>query len=85
MPETTSDPTEAIRRDLLARGVPEEALTAIIASGGQIWDTQQLQTEFTVQGFLAPFVGVTRKADGVKGAMMFTHNPRFYFDFVPSA
>jgi hypothetical protein len=25
---------------------------------------------------------VTRKADGVKGSMEFTHNPRFYFNFV---
>jgi hypothetical protein len=23
------------------------------------------------------------KADGVKGSMEFTHNPRFYFNFVP--
>jgi hypothetical protein len=34
-------------------------------------------------GFMAAFVVVTRKADGVKGSMEFTHNPRFYFNFVP--
>jgi len=25
---------------------------------------------------------VTRKSDGVKGSMEFTHNPRVYFNFI---
>jgi hypothetical protein len=32
-------------------------------------------------GFMAPFVIVTRKSDGAKGSLEFTHNPRFYFNF----
>jgi len=46
------------------------------------WDTKELQQEFTVDSFMAPFVVVTRKVDGVKGSMEFTHNPRVYFNFV---
>jgi len=49
-----------------------------------VWDTDQLRAEFEVTGFMAPFVAVRRKSDGVKGAMMFQHHPRFYFDFQPA-
>lgn len=47
----------------------------------QTWDTTQLQEDFEVQGFAAPFVVVVRKADGVKGVLEFSHRPRVYFDF----
>jgi hypothetical protein len=47
------------------------------------WSTSQLTEEFDVIGFLAPFVMVRRKSDGVKGTMTFRHSPRVYFDFVP--
>ena len=50
---------------------------------GQTWDTQQLQEDFRVVGFSAPFVVVIRKSDGVKGSLEFTHSPRVYFDFKP--
>lgn len=48
---------------------------------GQVWDTQQLQADFIVNGFMAPFVGVTRKSDGKKGCLEFQHSPRYYFSF----
>jgi len=51
------------------------------APHGQTWDTTQLQADFEVLGFGAPFVGVRRKGDGVKGTLEFTHNPRVYFNF----
>lgn len=50
---------------------------------GQVWDTAQLQKDFDVTGFCAPFVVVHRKSDGAKGSLEFTHSPRFYFRFVP--
>jgi hypothetical protein len=50
---------------------------------GQVWDTEELQRDYTVTGFLAPFVGVVRKSDGVEGSMMFQARPRFYFGFEP--
>lgn len=45
------------------------------------WDTKQLQEDFKVVGFQAPFVVVVRKADGIKGSLQFTHAPRVYFNF----
>ena len=48
---------------------------------GQVWDTQELQADFQVHGFLAPFVVVTRKSDDVKGSLMFSHKPRYYYSF----
>ena len=50
---------------------------------GEVWDTTQLQKDFTVHSFMAPYVVVTRKSDNVKGSLEFTHMPRFYFNFQP--
>lgn len=47
----------------------------------QTWDTQQLQEDFEVLGFLAPFVVVKRRSDGKKGTLEFKHSPRVYFGF----
>lgn len=49
---------------------------------GKVWDTKQLQEEFNVHSFLAPFCSVTRKSDQAKGAVAFQHSPRYYFEFV---
>jgi hypothetical protein len=51
--------------------------------GEQTWDTQQLQEDFEVKSFLAPYVLVRRKSDGVEGLLEFTHSPRLYFNFTP--
>lgn len=48
---------------------------------GRVWDTTELQEDFAVEGFAAPCVVVTRKSDGQRGSLEFTHHPRFYFDF----
>lgn len=65
---------------MLASGQPQHDLE----QAEQRWDTAELRRDFIVHGFSAPFVVVTRKADGVKGSMEFTHSPRFYFNFVPN-
>ena len=44
--------------------------------------TAQMSEKYSVESFLAPLVIVTRKSDGVRGSMEFSHNPRFYFNFV---
>jgi hypothetical protein len=79
-----SDPTEAIRRQEVAEinAVPgsREALTA---EHGQVWTTAELQQEFEVLGFMAPYIVVRRKSDGVRGSLKFQHNPRLYFGFQP--
>lgn len=46
-----------------------------------VWDTEELGRDFEVDSFLAPFVIVIRKSDRKRGALMFQHLPRFYFQF----
>jgi hypothetical protein len=48
------------------------------------WDTKQLQVDFEVLAFAAPFVVVRRRSDGVKGTLQFNHRPRIYWGFSPS-
>jgi len=48
---------------------------------GPTWTTEELQRDFDVKGFQAPYVVVIRKSDGQLGSLMFTHLPRLYFDF----
>jgi hypothetical protein len=77
-----SDPTEAIRRkrvgEINAIAGSREALEQ---QYGQVWSTDELTGDFEVIGFLAPFVVVRRRSDGVKGSLEFQHSPRFYFNF----
>ena len=77
-----SDSTEAIRRKMVKEINAVEGSREFLAEAhGQIWDTQEMQDDFEVQGFMAPFIGVRRKSDGAKGSMEFQHAPRFYFNF----
>jgi hypothetical protein len=79
-----TDPTESIRREMVAEINAEPGSRAALeATHGQVWDTDQLRNEFEVIGFLAPLVVAQRKSDGVKGSLMFQHHPRFYFGFQP--
>lgn len=71
------DKTEAIRRELQAE-INSSPVTA-----EKTWTTAELQAEFDVVGFAAPFVVVRRRVDGVKGSLAFKHSPRVYFDFRP--
>ena len=79
------DRTESIRRllvaDINAEPGSREALTA---DYGQVWSTAELQQDFAVRGFAAPFVIVTRLSDGQAGCLVFQHSPRYYFDFTPT-
>jgi hypothetical protein len=79
-----ADPTESTRRQLFAEinAVPGSR-EFLEAKHGQIWDTDQLQEDFDVLGFLAPMIAVRRKSDGAKGSLMFQGSPRFYFGFEP--
>jgi len=76
------DTTENTRRAMVAEiNTDPGSREALEAQYGQVYDTTQLSSAFDVVGFLAPFVAVKRKSDGVKGSMMFQHYPRFYFNF----
>jgi len=83
-----TETTETIRRQQQAV-INAEAAAAVdpraelSAQYGQLWDTAELQADYSVQGFMAPYVVVTRKADGVQGTLMFSHRPRFYHSFSP--
>lgn len=80
-----SDPTESIRKELLATINAEPgSREALEAEHGQVWDTRQLGDDFDVLGFMAPVVVVRRTSDGQKGSLFFQHSPRFYFDFQPA-
>ena len=78
-----TDETEPIRRQRLAEINTEPgSREALEAEYGQVWDAGQLTEDFEVLGFLAPYVVVRRKSDGVKGSLEFQHQPRLYFNFV---
>ena len=79
-----ADQTEAIRKSLVqtlnAEPGSREDLTTRY---GDVWDTQELQENFSVLAFSAPFCIVSRKSDGVRGSVLFQHSPRFYHSFKP--
>ena len=71
------DPTEDIRREMIASRQPARDLER----ADQRWNTEELARDFLVHSFLAPFVLVTRKSDGARGSLEFTPSPRVYFNF----
>lgn len=73
------DPTETARRELIPT-MPAEAAAAV-ERGEPIYTTAEMTAEFETVGFMAPFVVVRRRSDGVRGTLMFTHSPRYYFGF----
>jgi hypothetical protein len=76
------DVTEEPRRKMVAaiNSDPGER-AALEAKHGEVYDTEEMSALFEVEGFMAPFTIVRRKADGAKGTMMFQHMPRYYFGF----
>jgi hypothetical protein len=77
-----NEATEAIRRQRQSETNAEPGSRASLeAQYGQVWDTDELGRDFEVLGFMAPFVVVRRKVDGVKGSLEFQHSPRYYYHF----
>ena len=76
------DKTEGIRRVMVSaiNSVAGER-ELLEKKYGQVWDTQEVQKDFEVIGFLAPFIGVKERATGKEGTMLFQHSPRYYFQF----
>ena len=76
------DPTEGIRRALVSDiNAVEGSREYWEEKHGQVWDTDELTKEFSVESFFSPFIMVRRLSDGITGTMMFQHSPRFYFGF----
>ena len=79
-----SDPTEAIRRELVSQiNLVPGSREALEAQHGKVYDTSELQDEYQPLDFLAPFIIVRRRSDGVRGSLMFQNSPRFYYGFKP--
>ncbi|WP_442508348.1 hypothetical protein SH528x_007317 [Novipirellula sp. SH528] len=77
-----SDPTETIRRQQVAAINAEPGSREYLeAKHGEVWDTSELQKEFTVLAFMAPYCIVKR--NGVKGSVKFQHQPRLYYSWSP--
>lgn len=80
-----ADPTEAIRRELVAKinanPGSREALETIWGKGN-VFDSSEVAAKFELLGFMAPFVVAREKATGKKGMLEFQHLPRFYYNFI---
>jgi hypothetical protein len=77
-----SDPTEQLRKQRVAEiNSKENTRQSLEEKHGQVWSTEEMQQEFDAIGFLAPLIVVSRKSDGVKGSLEFSHNPRYYFNW----
>ena len=48
----------------------------------ETYNTTELQEEFKVISFLAPYVFVVRISDNKKGTLQFNHSPRIYYNFM---
>ena len=75
------DLTEAFRCMRLAQLNPGAGRADLERRHGTVMDHTELAAAFTVVGFMAPFVVVRRKTDGVTGSLEFQHTPRFYFNW----
>jgi hypothetical protein len=76
-----NDSTEAARREMLAAGQPAADLAA---EKEQTWTTAELQRDFNVLAFAAPFVMVRRISDRKLGSLEFARGEdgeRRYFDW----
>ncbi len=49
---------------------------------GECWTTDEVQDEFEILGFMAPFCVAIRRETKEKGALAFVHAPRLYFSWV---
>ncbi len=87
--KNTDDELEEVRRQrLVIINAAVESQDAAVerkrlaTQNGRVWDASQLSEDFEVLGFMAPYILVRRKSDGLKGSFEFQHSPRFYFNFV---
>ena len=63
-------------------GTEEEIKKYLEVTWGDVWATDEATKLFEFEGFGGGIAVVTRKSDGVRGSLNFTHMPRFYFDFM---
>lgn len=63
---------------------PKVCRERLEAEHGQVWDSYELARDFIIEAFSCPLVAVTRRSDGVRGTVVYQHEPRFYFKFEPA-
>ena len=76
------DETEQARREMINAGQPGADLTEAQVEHQETWTTQELQRDFEVIGFMAPYTVAMRKSDGAPGSLMFatgSDGNRYYF------
>ena len=56
-----------------------EVHQAIQEDEGKCWTTDEVQDEFEILGFIAPFCAAIRRETKEKGALTFVHQPRLYY------
>jgi len=49
--------------------------------GHEVWDRKELDSDFEVLGFRAPFVVVENLVNGMRGSLLYQEDPRFYYGF----
>ena len=77
-----SDQTESLRRQRLVElNSGDTTRVELEQQYGQVWSTEELTKDFDALGFMAPYIIVRRKSDGLRGSLEFRHSPRFYFNF----
>ncbi len=76
-----NDPTAAARKQMIDSAEPAADLLLNDQDGAGRWTTEEMQRDFEVLSFAAPFVVVSRRSDGQLGSLEFTHSPRVYFGF----
>lgn len=59
----------------------EAVKLALQAQFGEVLTTAEMQEKYDVIGFGGGLCVVTRKSDGKRGSLDFTHMPRFYHSF----
>ena len=52
---------------------------------GEVWSEAEMARAFEVRTIAAPYCGVRRRCDGVRGTLQFTTDPCFYFAWIANA
>ena len=55
-----------------------------IQEDGECWTTEEVQEDFEITGFMAPFVTAVKRETKEKGTLVFVHRPRVYYGWQPA-
>ncbi len=79
------DPTESTRRRMVTEINSNPSKRQLLEEKyGEVYTLEELDKEFKIIGFMAPYIAVDRLSDDKRGTMMFQDRPRFYYNFKES-